>query len=317
MRVGNRERYTDSCISPQFFQAIATQCSQIQDPLFNMAVSGNRHLFDELRKAHPNCSYIRFLLASRQADINAVDWKGNSFVTAYWHIDGGLGKHNYWWNILHPFWSKVDLEAKLAAFKAHFYPLLDILEDYGFDIMNGNGFRRGPAGERSHQILAGFRFLDRAEFEIMARHDVPRLIQFFERLYFSRGYSVDDMSAIGTISYLSPLLWSVPESYKPEVILYFIMKGARWNNPVWKQPGYEARITNFAEQVPPAAAARMIVDLQEQLGGDYVKKAVGANLRGFLVAAYGPVGAVAILEKAAGLVGFQRRDRILIAAPVH
>jgi hypothetical protein len=276
---------------------------------------GNRRLFDELRKAHPDCSYIRFLLASGQADINAVDWKGNSFVTAYWYMDGGLGKHNYWWNILHRLWGTENLEAKLAAFKAHFYPLLDILEDYGFDIMNGNGFRRNAAGDRAHQILAGFRFLDRAEFEIMARYDVHRLIQFFERLYFSRGYSVDDMSAIGTISYLSPLLWSVPESYKPEVILYFIMKGARWNNPTWKQPGYEARITNFAEQVPAAAAARMIVKLQAQLGGDYVKGREGANLRGFLVAAYGLVGGVGILERVVGIAAGIRRRHTLAVAP--
>ncbi len=277
--------------------------------------SGNRRLFDELRKAHPNCSYIRFLLSSGQADINALHWKGHSYVTTYWYMDGGVGQHRYGWNILHPFWGTKDIEVKLAAFKAHFYPLLDILEDYGFDIMNGNGFRRSPAGERTHQILAGFRFLDRSEFAIMARYDVPRLIQFFERLYFRRGYGVDDESAVG-ISYLSPLLWNAPESYKPEVILYFIMKGAHWNNPAWKQPGYEKRITNFAEQVPDvAAAARMIVKLQAQLGGDYVKGREGANLRGFLVAAYGLVGAVAILEKAAGLVGFRRRDRILMAAP--
>ncbi len=276
---------------------------------------GNRRLFDELRKERPDCSYIRFLLASRQADINAVEWMRNSFVTAYWYMDGGLGKHSYGWNISHPLWRTVNLEAKLAAFKAHFYPLLDILEDYGFDIMNGNGFRRNAAGDRTHQILAGFRFLDRSEFAIMARYDVPRLIQFFERLYFNRGYNVDDESAVG-ISYLSPLLWNVPEAYKPEVILYFIMKGSRWNNPAWKQPGYEARITNFAVQVSDvAAAARMIVKIQEQLGGDYVKGPQGANLRGFLVAAYGLVGAVAILEKAAGFIGFRRRDRILMAAP--
>ncbi len=281
-----------------------------------VAVSaGNRRLFDELRKACPNCSYIRKLLDGGYADINAVEWMRNSYVTAYWYMDGGVGQHKYHWDILHPFWGKINLETKLAAFKAHFYPLLDILEDYGFDIMNGNGFRRNAAGERTHQILAGFRFLDRSEFEIMARYDVPRLIQFFERLYFSRGYSVDDESAVG-ISYLSPLLWNTPEAYKREVILYFIMKGARWNNPAWKQPGYEARLTYFAEQVPDVtAAARMIVKLQEQLGGDYVKGFIGANLRGFLVAAYGLVGAVAILEKAAGLVGFRRRDRILLAAP--
>ncbi len=278
---------------------------------------GNRRLFDELRKAHPNCSYIRSLLTSGHAGINAVEWKGNSFVTAYWYMDGGVGQHKYSWNILHPFWGTKDIETKLAAFKTNFYPLLDILEDFNFDIMNGNGFRLTPAGDRSHQILAGFRFLDRSEFAIMARYDVPRLIQFFERLYFRRGYRVDDESAVG-ISYLSPLLWNVPEAYKPEVILYFIMKGARWNNPVWKQPGYEARIKNFAEQVPCAhAVARMIVKLQEQLGEDYVKGPQGANLRGFLVAAYGLVGAVAILEKTAGLAGFRRRNHILLTAPIY
>ncbi len=280
-----------------------------------MAVSGNRSLFDELRKAHPKCSYIRSLLSNGQADINAVEWKGNSFVTAYWYMDGGIGQHKYSWNILHPFWGTKDIETKLAAFKAHFYPLLDILEDFNFDIMNGNGFRLTPTGDKSHQILAGFRFLDRSEFAIMARYDVPRLIQFFERLYFSRGYNADDESAVG-ISYLSPLLWNVPESYKPAVILYLIMKGARWNNPSWKQPGYEARIKNFAEQVPVAAAADMIVKLQEQLGGNYATGRLGANLRGFLVAAYGTIPAVSLLEKVVGASAKVRRCHTLTVAPM-
>jgi hypothetical protein len=89
------------------------------------------------------------------------------------------------------------------------------------------------------------------------------------------------------------------------------MKGARWNNPSWAQPGYTARITNFAAQVPVDAAASMIVKLQQQLGVNYVVGPQGANMRGFLAAAYGTVAAVTILEKAVGIVGLQRRRHLL------
>lgn len=276
---------------------------------------GNSCLFDELSKEYPNCSYIRRLLDSGHADINALTVGRNDHLTAYWYIKSGLGKHMYHWNLCHSFWGTVDTEEKLRAFKAHFYPLLDILEDYNFNIMNGASFRLRADGSKHLYQFAGFRFIDLTEFSIMAKHDVPRLVQFFERLYFSRGYDVDDMSTIGRLSYLSPLLWSEGASYNPEVILYFIMKGARWNNPAWKQPGYEGRIKNFAAQVPVEAVSHMIVKLQEQLGGNFVLGREGANLRGFLVAAYGLVGGVGILEQVVGIAAGTRRRHTLAVAP--
>ena len=294
--------------------------------------AGNKQLFDELSKEYPNCSYIRSLLNSGQADINALTMGRNDYLTAYWYMRSGIGKHNYHWNLCHSFWGTVDTEEKLRAFKAHFYPLLDILEDYNFNIMNGASFRLRPDGSKHLYQSAGLRFLDLTEFSIMANHDVPRLIQFFERLYFSQGHDVDDTSTIGSISYLSPLLWSGGASYNPELILYFIMKGAQWNQPAWQQPGYEARITNFAEQVPAAAAADMILALQRLLGVNYATGRLGANLRGFLAAAYGTTGinastsipsngrdgtvaAVGILEQVVGLVGGARRRHALTIAP--
>jgi len=269
----------------------------------------NRALFDELGVEHPNYARIHALLRSG-ADINALVKMRDSHLTAYWYMQTGIGKHNYSWNILHSMWGTVDLDAKLAAFKAHYYPLLDILETYDFNIMNGSSFRVAADGTERGHMFAGFRFMDQHEFVILAKYDMPRLVQFFERLYFSKGHNVDDASRIG-IPYLSPLLWSVPESYKPAVILYFLMKGARWNNPSWRQPGYESRITNFAAQVPVEAAASMIAKLQQQLGVNYVAGPQGANLRGFLAAAYGVIGAVAILEKSVGIVGLERRRHIL------
>ena len=275
----------------------------------------NRALFDELGVEHPNYARIHALLRSG-ADINALVKKGDSYLTAYWHMEGGIGKHNYWWNIMHSMWGTVNLEAKLAAFRAHYYPLLDILETYDFNIMNGSSFRMAADGTERGHMFAGFRFLDLSEFQILAKYDMPRFVQFFERLYFSKGHSVDDASRIG-IPYLSPLLWTVPESYKPAVILYFLMKGARWNNPSWRQPGYTARTTNFAAQVSVDAAASMIAKLQLQLGVNFAVGSQGANLRGFLVAAYGAIGAVAILEKVVGIVGLQRRRHILLQRHRH
>jgi hypothetical protein len=277
--------------------------------------AGNKQLFDELHKEYPNCRLIRSLLNSGQADINALTAGRNNHLTAYWYIESGLGKHKYHWNLSHFSWRTVDADEKLRAFKAHFYPLLDILEDYNFNIMNGTSFRPRADGSKHLYQSAGLRFLDLAEFSIIAKHDVPRLIQFFERLYFSKGHDVDDMSTIGTISYLSPLLWSGAAHYKPEVILYFIMKGARWNQPAWRQPGYEERITNFAAQVPAAEAATMIVVLQSLLGINYATGHLGANLRGFLAAAYGTVAAVGILERVVGLAGGARRRHTLTIAP--
>jgi hypothetical protein len=275
----------------------------------------NHALFDELGKTRPDCARIHALLRSG-ADINALVKMRDSHLTAYWHMRGGIGKHKYWQNILHSLWGTVDLDAKLAAFKAHYYPLLDILETYDFNIMNGSSFRLADDGTQRGHMFAGFRFLDHHEFVILAKYDMPRLVHFFERLYFSKGHSVDDTTRIGSISYLSPLLWSVPESYKPAVILYFLMKGARWNNPAWRQPGYEARITNFAEQVPANVAAAMIVKLQQQLGVNFITGPQGANLRGFLAAAYGTVVAVHILEKALGIIAIERRRAALLHAPI-
>jgi hypothetical protein len=277
--------------------------------------AGNKQLFDELSKEYPNCGLIRGLLNSGQADINALTMGRNDHLTAYWYIESGLAKHKYNWNLCHSFWGTVDTEEKLRAFKAHFYPLLDILEDYTFNIMNGASFRLRADGSKHLYKSAGFRFLDLTEFSIMAKHDVPRLVQFFERLYFSKGYDVDDTSTIGSMSYLSPLLWSGDASYNPEVILYFIMKGARWNQPAWRQPGYEERITNFAAQVPAAAAATMIAMLQNILGVNYATGHLGANLRGFLAAAYGTVGAVGILQKVVGVAARVRRRHTLTVAP--
>ncbi len=93
------------------------------------------------------------------------------------------------------------------------------------------------------------------------------------------------------------------------------MKGARWNQPAWRQPGYEERITNFAAQVPAAEAATMIVVLQSLLGINYATGHLGANLRGFLAAAYGTVAAVGILERVVGLAGGARRRHTLTIAP--
>ena len=283
-----------------------------------MTEAGNKQMCEEFAKERPDTGYIRALLNSGRADINALSMGRYEHLTVYWYIDQGVSKHKYhWnlWNLCHSFWGTVNTEEKLRAFKANFYPILDILEDYNFNIMNGRSFRVRPDGTKGGQAFAGFRFLDYAEFTIMAKHDMPRLIQFFERLYFGQGHHVDDMSAIGTISYLSPLLWSIPESYKPELILYFIMKGARWNRPVWQQPGYEARITNFAAQVPAGAAADMIVILQQLLGVNYTTGRLGANLRGFLAAAYGTVVAVGILERVVGLVAAKRRRHALAISP--
>lgn len=267
----------------------------------------DRALFDELGKEHPNIARIHALLRSG-ADINALVKMRDDYLTAYWHMRGGIGKHNYWWNIIHPMWGTVNLEAKLEAFRAHYYPLLDILETYDFNIMNGSSFRVAADGTQRGHMFAGFRFLDLSEFQILAKYDMPRLVQFFERLYFSKGHSVDDASRIG-IPYLSPLLWC--NNDKPTLILYFLMKGARWNNPSWRQPGYESRITNFATQVSVDAAAAMIAKLQLQLGVNFAVGPQGANLRGFLAAAYGTVAAVAILEKVVGITGLQRRRHLL------
>ena len=280
-----------------------------------MTEAGNKQMFEEFAKEYPDTGLIRYLLNSGKADINALSMGRHDHLTAYWHIERGVGKHRYHWNLCHPFWGAVNTEEKLRAFKAHFYPLLDILEDYNFNIMNGSNFRVHPDGTKYGHTFAGFRFLDLAEFSIMAKHDMPRLIQFFERLYFSQGHDVDDMSTIGSISYLSPLLWSHGPSYKPELILYFIMKGAQWNQPAWQQPGYEARITNFAAEVPAAAAATMILALQRLLGINYATGRLGANLRGFLAAAYGTVVAVGILERVVGLVAAKRRRHALAVSP--
>ena len=93
------------------------------------------------------------------------------------------------------------------------------------------------------------------------------------------------------------------------------MKGAQWNQPAWQQPGYEARITNFAAEVPAAAAATMILALQRLLGINYATGRLGANLRGFLAAAYGTVVAVGILERVVGLVAAKRRRHALAVSP--
>lgn len=59
----------------------------------------------------------------------------------------------------------------------------------------------------------------------------------------------------------------------------------------------------------------MIVKLQEQLGGNFVLGREGANLRGFLVAAYGLVGGVGILEQVVGIAAGTRRRHTLAVAP--
>lgn len=273
----------------------------------------NRQLFDELAKGRPNIGYIHTLLRSG-ADINALQpTRGDSYLTAFWHMRRGLNDYNYHWEIKHPFWGTVDTDAKVAAFKAHFYPLLDILETYNFDVMNGASFRVRPDGTKYGHMFAGFRLLDLSEFQILAKYDMPRFVQFFERLYFSRGLHVDDDSVIG-IPYLSPLLWTTPCSNKPAVVLHFIMKGARWNNPVWRQPGYESRIAAFGTNVPADTTADAIVEIQTLLGVNFITGPQGANLRGFLAAAYGTVGAVSILQKALGIAAKQRRSPILLHA---
>ena len=183
-----------------------------------MNTTNQKQLFDEFSKEYPDTACIRRLLNSGKADINALSMGRYDHLTVCWYMQSGLGKHKYHWNLEHSFWRTIDTEKKLAAFKSHFYPLLDILEDYNFNIMNGSSFRVRPDGSKHGHAFAGFRFLDLNEFSIMARYDVPRLIQFFERLYFSQGHSVDDESVI-RIPYLSPLLWSGSSSYKPELIL--------------------------------------------------------------------------------------------------
>lgn len=279
-----------------------------------MTQVGNKQMFEEFAKERPDTSFIRYLLNSGKADINALSMGRYDQLTVCWYMQGGIGKHKYDWDLCHPFWGTIDTEKKLLQFKSHFYPLLDILEDYNFNIMNGSTFRVRPDGTKHLHSFAGFRSLDLAEFRIMARHDPARVIQFFERLYFSKGHHVDDTSVTG-IPYLSPLLWSISSSYKPELILYFLMKGARWNKPAWQQPGYEARITNFAVEVDPAAAAAMILMLQRILGINYATGSQGSNLRGFLAAAYGTVVAVGILQNVVSKVAKRRRIHFLTAAP--
>ncbi len=272
----------------------------------------SRALFDELDKENPNYARIHALLRSGVADINALEQTREGYVTAFWHARRGIGKQKDMlaWNIMHPLWGTENLAEKLVTFKHRFYPLLDVLETFDFNIMNGSSFRVEANGTQRGHMFAGFRLLDLGEFQVMARYDMPRLVQFFERLYFSKGHSVDDTSRIG-IPYLSPLLWCAGDSYKSALILYFVMKGARWNNPAWRQPGYETRITNFAAAVPVDTAAAMIANLQQQLGVNFTVGPQGANLRGFLVAAYGVIGAVAILEKVVGILGAQRRRHLL------
>ena len=271
----------------------------------------NRALFDELGKENPDYARIHALLRSGAADINALEKMRDDYVTAFWHARRGLGKRTgkLAWDIMHPLWGTQNLAVKLSDFKHRFYPLLDVLETYDFNIMNGSSFRVAADGTERGHMFAVFRFLDLSEFQILAKHDMPRFVQFFERLYFSKGHGVDDASRIG-IPYLSPLLWCGGND-KPAMILYFLMKGARWNNPAWRQPGYESRITNFAEQVPANVAAAMIVKLQQQLGVNFITGPQGANLRGFLAAAYGTVVAVHILEKALGIIAIERRRHLL------
>jgi hypothetical protein len=273
----------------------------------------NRQLFDELDKQYPDIRRIHALLRAG-ADINAVEQSRSDFLTAFWHMHRGLELHRYHWDIMHPFWGTVNTEAKVAAFKAHFYPLLDILETYNFDVMNGTMFRVRPDGTKYGHMFAGFRLLDLCEFQILAKYDMPRFVQFFERLYFGRGHHVDDATRIG-IPYISPLLWCATGSYTSVLVFYFIMKGARWNNPSWAQPGYTARLTEFGANVPADAAAAMIIKLQKQLGVNFITGPQGANLRGFLAAAYGTVAAVDILEKALGIIAIERRRAALLHAP--
>lgn len=294
-------------------------------------VAGNDQLFAELSKERPNYALIRSLLNSGQADINAVQKKGDSLVTAFWFIQGGLGKQTVtdrfhpsgkqplMWVLEHPYYKNNDFESRLAQFKAYFYPLLDILEEYGFDIMNGSRFRLQPDGTKTHRMHAGFRFLDLEPFRIMAKHDVPRIIKFFERLYFSRGYAANDprsteMPGFPGISYLRPLLGSAPSSYKPELILYMIMKGADWRHPYYIEHNF---IKNFATQVVPDQAAKMIAMLQQLLGVDYIKGPQGANLRGFLAAAYDTVNSVYILEKANNILALKKRSHVLLMTPMN
>lgn len=291
--------------------------------------AGNDRLFTELDKERPDYALIRRLLDSGQADINAVQNKGSSLVTAFWFIQNGLekqtvpdqfhpsGKQPLMWVLDHPDYKHIDFESRLAKFKAYFYPLLDILEEYGFDIMNGSSFRLQANGSKTHRIHAGFRFLDLGPFRIMAKYDVPRLIQFFERLYFSNGYAANDprsteMPGFPGISYLRPLLGSAPTSYKPELILYMIMKGADWRHPFYAERNF---IKNFATQVTPDQAAEMIAMLQQLLGVDYIIGPQGANLRGFLAAAYDSVTSVYILDKATKNYAKKKRAYALITTP--
>jgi hypothetical protein len=293
----------------------------------------NAQLLTELSKVQPDYRLIRRLLDSGKADINAFEPNGNRLVTAFWYIQGGLGKQEVpdhyhpsgkqrlMWVLEHPDYQDNDFEAHLERFKQYFYPLLDILEDYGFDIMRGSSFRLQPDGTVAQRVHAGWRFLDLAPFRIMAKYDVPRVIQFFERLYFSHDYAANDLRSTESslspgVPYLHILL--LTGSLMPEMVLYMIMKGADWTRPQYAEPlpnMPEGAIKHFAAKVPPDAAAEMIIMLQRLLGVDYILGPQGASLRGFLAAAYGAVGSAAILEKAASILARRRRAHAIVRTP--
>lgn len=295
--------------------------------------AGNDGLFNELQSERPNYALIHRLLDSGQADINAAKRLAHDFVTAFWFIQGGFGKQTvsdpYHPSgkirlaeaLTQPLHIKTNFEERLERFKAYFYPLLDILEDYGFDIMRGSSFRLQPDGTITHRMHAGWRILDLAPFRIMANYDMPRLIQFFERLYFSRGYAANDprsTEAPGNpgVSYLQILL--LTGSHMPALILYMIMKGADWTRPNYSAPRPnmpEGAVKHFASVVMPDEAAEMIARLQKQLGTNYITGPEGEGLRGFLVAVYGTVGGVIVLDKAKRAFARKKRAHALVTTP--
>jgi hypothetical protein len=279
------------------------------------STSSQAQLFDELSKESPDIGLIRELLDSGLADINATS--GDRFIarTAYFYIRDSIRKNDYC-DLEYYSWSNRKSKKMMRKLKAHFYPLLDILEDYNFNIMNGSSFWLQPDGSKHHQENAGLDFLNRNEFEIMAKYDAKRVIQFFDRLYFSKGLSADDTS-VTLIPCLGRLMWQYPQFYKPELILYLIMKGGYWNQSELRASEWmmERTLSKFADQVPAAKAVDMIIMLQSLLGTNYAVGMQGANLRGFLAVVYGTVGAVSILVSSVNPAAEKRRCDILTITP--
>jgi hypothetical protein len=250
----------------------------------------------------PDYVEIRRLLTEGGADINkALKGPYGDFQTIL-HFIHGMHLGTTVSTLLDPMFAHLDPTEDLAKFKKIFYPTLDILEEFNFDIMNGASYRRN--GPRDN--FSGLGILDLVQFQILAKYDMPRLIRFLEHLYFSKGHPTNP-------AYLATLM-APPvrrfglSTFRPALILYLIMKGTDWSAVP------EADMRRFAEQVPPQDAATMIADIQNTLGGNYIVGPNGKNLREFLVQAYGAGHGVAILESAAKRAAFERRLPILDAA---